>query len=97
MTDPEVEGFQPFIEAMYTKLLKRRVDKKDTPRGKLGVHALLDFLSIEMLELKAAIDHLTLEEVRDEAVDVAGFAMLIHKRATQYMETEKTRRDKIGE
>jgi hypothetical protein len=79
-------GFTPIRDevADFALVMERKLAKKDG-EGKTHWHnlppaALLEFLEIEIRELKAAMNYLSLEEQMGEAVDVGNYAMILWDR-----------------
>lgn len=66
-----------FSDAMEIKLRKN-----DHKRGwrELPIEALKRLMLLEVQELEVALDFLDVKEARNETVDIANFAMMLHDR-----------------
>lgn len=73
---PEVAEFALRMEA---KLAKKDGEGK-THWHQLPVKAIRRFLGIEVLELEAAMDFLSIDEQMGEAVDVANYSLILWDR-----------------
>lgn len=70
----------PLAEFALSMEKKLRKNDHKTGWGKLPVEALMRQLLLEIEEYKVAAEFLTVEEARDELVDVANFAMIMWDR-----------------
>lgn len=71
------EALEKFADLMEAKL--RLKDHKTTWRDK-PVEALFRLLMVEIEEFKVAHEFFSIPEAREELVDVANYAMIIHDR-----------------